>query len=159
MFPVPVTGRLYRGFKQSRPSNKNMKEAFLRNGYMENKSFSSFSRNREVAAGKFAIMHLPSYKGFVIVINKAGVYPGINSAKIFRNGIRGHNPHEQEVTLAPGWFVANRNLNGKLKMTSNGDYVVTYIPSRNNKMKRNVPINNAAKSALRGMLVPRRRAI
>ena len=91
MFPVTINQPLYRGI-----SGYAIKNILLGNKQLNN-SFASFSVNfnqaRRFAAGGGFIMILPP-----------GRYPAINSRTF-----GGSNGLEKEVTLAPGFYVLNKN--------------------------------------------------
>lgn len=110
MFPIRVNVPLYRGLRPQRA------QKLLNNGQLINTSFSSFSKNRNVAR------NFASYSGKLIVL-PPGKYPAIN-----REHFTGSR-YESEVTLAPGVYT----MNG---FTNKGHIRVTYKPL-NNGSRRN----------------------
>jgi hypothetical protein len=102
MFPVTTTAPLYRGVK----SRKFTANKVMANGKLVNKSFSSFSYNRQRAAN-FAF----SAPGGFIIVLPPGRYPAINAG----NFIGLH--FEKEVTLAPGIYKVNgRSTKGNINV-------------------------------------------
>lgn len=111
MFPIYVNVPLYRGIRPQ------IAQKLLNNGQLLNTSFSSFSKNKNVAR------NFASYNGKLIVL-PPGKYPAIN-----REGFTGSS-YESEVTLAPGVYT----MNG---YTNKGHIRVTYKPlNRNNNGSR-----------------------
>jgi len=104
IFPTHVNSHLYRGISNF------SKNQILQKGYLVNKSFSSFSKSREIAK---------SFSGNVgvILVLPPGKYPAINSEKFTGNR------REREVTIAPGIYTVNG-------LTNSGNIRVTYKPLR-----------------------------
>jgi hypothetical protein len=117
-YPVTVNVPLYRGVavKYYLPKNFPTKEKILKNGYFINKSFASYSKNRNTALGFGNTNNEPFY----ILRLPPGRYPAINREKFV--GER----NEMEVTLAPGIYTVNKNK----PLSNNGNIRVTYKPLR-----------------------------
>jgi len=119
MFPVNVNVPLYKAIKipQPLPNNFPTKEKVLKNGYLVNKSFASFTKNRSVSR---EFLLFSRGKSPYILVLPPGRYPAINREKFVGNA------NEMEVTLAPGIYTVNRNR----PLTNNGNIRVTYKPIR-----------------------------
>jgi len=117
-FPVSVNVPLYRGvaIKNYLPPNFPTKEKILANGSFINRSFASYSKNRNTAVGFGNTNNFPYY----ILVLPPGRYPAINREKFIGN------KNEREVTLAPGIYIVNKNK----PLTNNGNIRVTYKPLR-----------------------------
>ena len=119
MFPVTVNVPLYRGIIAGYNGNSTFtpsKDQVLKRGMFISNSFASFSKNRSVAQ-HFTVTDneiLPFY----ILRLEPGVYPAINREKFLGSKT------EEEVTLAPGKYIVNRNH----PLTNNGNIRVTYKP-------------------------------
>ena len=117
MFPVKVNVPLYRGIRSGPTMNK-----LLSQGYLVNKSITSFSTNRWMAES-FSTNN--NKKGYILVL-PPGKYPAINRQKF------AWNISEFEITLAPGVYTINKNR----PRTNNGNIRVTYKPLRNNNVRQ-----------------------
>ena len=117
--PVMVNVPLYRGVEATFPLPKNFptKEKILANGYFINKSFTSFSKSRNIA--RLFTERSPVSFPYMLTL-PPGRYPAINRQNFIKNR------RESEITLAPGIYTVNKNR----PLTNNGNIRVTYKPLR-----------------------------
>jgi hypothetical protein len=125
--PMNVNVPLYRGLK------RNISNQLLRNGYLINEAFPSFTKKAQMAK-TYSGNRYPKKNGIVIVLN-VGKYPAMAP----NNNRRYHHKGEAEVTLAPGRFnllMKNGRPNkNTVKNSYYGNinvYKVKYTPAKKN---------------------------